>query len=220
MVATRSLIAFAVILTSAGSARGQAMRKADMPKPMRTILGIEVSRDSLGSVQRKLGPSTLWHTGDAGESETHRCYRVGTGPSATTVRFSSSGEMGGAGQEVEDIQLWRGMGPASDAAKCAPLSNVATVQTPGGLGLGMSRPEIERLLGRPTHVAGATIQYAWDTEQPLPVSDPKYAEWNARREECFGGKAPYSYVGARIRIEIGPRGATSMLISRGDNGMC
>jgi hypothetical protein len=220
MVATRSLIALAAIFTSAGSARGQTnARKADMPIPMRTILGIEVSRDSLGSVQRKLGPSTLWHTGDAGESEMHRCYRMGTGPSAVTVRFSS-GEMGGQGQEVEDIQVWRGMGPTKDAAKCAPLSNAAAVQTLGGLSLGMSRPEIERLLGRPTRVAAGTIEYTWETEQPLPANDPMYAEWNARRTECFGGKAPFSYVGARIHIVIGPRGATSMLISRGDNAMC
>lgn len=192
----------------------------DMPVSMRTILGIEVSRDSLGSVQRKLGPSTAWHTGDAGESATHRCYRVGTGPSATTVRFSSSGEMGGAGQEVEDIQVWRGMGPVRDAARCAPLPNVATVQTAGGLRLGMSPPDIVRLLGRPTRVAGGTIEYSWAAEQPLPVTDPTYAEWNARRTECFGGKAPFTYVGATIRIVIGPRGATSMLISRSDNAMC
>jgi len=221
MVAIRSLIALAAMVTSAGSARGQTnARKADMPIPMRTILGIEVSRDSLGSVQRKLGRSTLWHTGDAGESATHRCYRMGTGPSATTVRFSSSGEMGGPGQEVEDIQVWRGTGPAKDAAKCAPLSNTAAVQTAGGLSLGMGRPEIERLLGRPTRVAAETIEYTWETEQPLPVTDPMYAEWNARRAECFGGKAPFSYVGARMQIVIGPRGATSMLISRGDNAMC
>ena len=217
MVAARSLIALTAICTSAGWARAQASaRKADMPIPMRTILGIEVSRDSLGSVEQKLGSSTLWHTGDASESASHRCYRIGTGPSVTTVRFSSSGEMGGAGQEVEDIQLWRGTGPATDAARCAPLSNVGAVQTPGGLGLGMSRPEIERLLGRPTRVATDTIEYTWGTEQLLPT----YAYWNARREECFGGKAPFTNVGANIRIVVGPGGATSMLISRSDNSMC
>ena len=191
-----------------------------MPIPMRTILGIEVSRDSLGSVEQKLGPSPRWHIGDASESVSHRCYRIGTGTSATTVRFSSSGEMGGVGQEVEDIQLWRGTGPAKDVVRCALLSNAVAVRTPGGLGLGMSRPEIERLLGRPTRVAADTIEYTWSTEQLLPVDDPAYAEWNARREECFGGKAPFMNVGASILIVIGPAGATSILISRSDNTMC
>jgi hypothetical protein len=206
--------------TTNGMAAQAGSQTGDMPANMRTVLAVEVNRDNLASVQRTLGPVAMWHTGDAAESEYHWCYRVGAGDQATTIRFGSSGEFGGPDHTVQHIRIWRGVGPADDTGRCSPLNVTARIQTPGGLRLGIDRRVAEQLLGRPTRVAGATIEYEWATEQLLAPTNPNYTMWNARRAECFDGKAPFTYVGGFIRIVFDAHGASEVLISRSNNGIC
>jgi hypothetical protein len=192
----------------------------DIPRAHRGILGVQLDRDSLLSVQRRLGPAEDWLTGDAGDAHVWWCYRVPQDAGMALVLMSSDGEMGGVGHEVDRIQLSRLAGADTLGARCLGLSGTRPLATPGGLRLGMSRTAITHLLGVPLLARGDSILYAWQSEQRLPRTDPNYARWNARRNQCFGGKAPFTSVGADIVIRFDQMGASEIRLSRSDAATC
>jgi hypothetical protein len=172
----------------ASSAQTASRLHEDMPASMRGLLGIELNRDSLASSQHELGPVKEWVTGDAGDAEDWWCYRSSSGADSAIVLFSSSGEMGGPGHEIDEIRLMRAAVADSIAAHCAPSPSDRNAATSGGLKLGLSRTAVIELLGSPANQGGDTMSYGWDVRRSMSPSESSFALWNARREECFGGK--------------------------------
>jgi hypothetical protein len=192
----------------------------DMPPNMRSVLGVRLNDDSLASTKARLGKVGEWHTGDAGESTWWWCYRVGTGSRGSAVVFSSDAEMGGDGRELDRIRVTFAERIGVDLGRCAGVTDTAAVRTPGGLQLGLSAAAVQGLLGAPLLARGDSLVYAWETEQPILPSHPAYAAWNARRTECFGGRAPYTSVSAEIVVRLDQRGVYEFVLSRGDNATC
>ena len=188
----------------------------EMPAAMRAVLGIQLSRDSLASTKARLGPTTEWHTGDAGESTWWWCYRVGE----TAVIFSSDSEMGGSGHEVDHIRVTHTSRVGPDLARCALAHDSTPVQTAGGLRLSLDTTTVRRLLGTPLHARGDSVLYAWTSEQPIPPTHPAYAAWNARRTECFDGKAPFTHVYAEIIVRFDRGVVSEFVLARSDNATC
>jgi hypothetical protein len=181
---------------------------------------VRLNDDSLASAKQRLGPAREWHTGDAGESEWWWCYRAGAGAAATVLLLSSGGEMGGKGHELDEIRLSRAARSDTLGSRCGAIPPGTEIATQGGLHLGLDRAAVERLLGRPLVARGDSIVYRWTTEQPLLPTDPTYADWNARRAECFDGKAPFVWIGSGIIVRFDRRGASEIDLWRSDQSIC
>jgi hypothetical protein len=216
---TLALLMLCAAAATSGAQRADP-RRGDIPTAHRGFLGVRLSDDSLASVKRRLGPTREWHTGDAGESEWWWCYRAGTGPDATVLLLSSGGEMGGRGHQLEEARLSRATRPDTLGSRCGVIRNGTAIATPGGLQLGLDRAAVVRLLGQPLAAGGDSMVYRWATEQLLSPTDPTYADWNARRTECFDGRAPFVNVGSGVTVRFDRRGASEIHLWRFDQSIC
>ena len=201
------------------TAQSPAPLHGDLPTAMRGVLGIEVSRDSLASVVARLGPATAWRTGDGAEATVSWCYRMGSTADSPLLLISSNSEMGGAGHIVEDILLSR---PRSDTlgARCGMLPRGRSPETTGGLRLGLAPDAVVRLLGAPLLQSGDSIVYRWETELPLDPHSSAYAHWNTRRQECFGGRAPFITPTSSVVVHFDSLGASQILLERYAEAIC
>jgi hypothetical protein len=206
-------IAGCACVSTAASAQSTAQQD-DLPPSMRRVWGIVLNRDSLASTFRKLGRTQTWRTGDAGEARVWWCYEA-AGSSSASVIISSDGEMGGAHHDVDQIDVMRA--PYHEAQhRCRTVRTGQAPETVGGLRLGLSRTAVMRLLNRPAGTDADSMWYRWDTERTLTPRDRNYRYWT-RRAECFGGRAPFTEVGASIVVRFTHDRVGSYTISRGES---
>jgi hypothetical protein len=214
------LLIVSSVLARHADAQTPPARHGDIPLSMRGFLGIELNRDSLASVVARLGPAKEWRTGDASGAEVWRCYRTGNDSEHAVLLISSGGEMGGSGSQVDEIRLSRSPRADSLIGRCGKAASSPGLATPGGLGLGISRATVVHLLGIPLVQGADSITYEWAGQEVLPTTDPNYSYWNARRKECFGGKAPYIDVASGVVVRFDQRGVVEIHLSRYDESMC
>jgi hypothetical protein len=212
-------IGFAALPANAQS-QSPAPRPGDLPVALRRVLGVELNRDSLASVQQRLGPAHEWTTGDGGNAQVWWCFRTGVDSDAAVLLISSSDEMGGPGHEVDEIRLTRSARADPLGARCAPAVSTRGVRPSSGLRLGLDRRAIVQLLGAPLVQAGDSVAYAWETTEPLPPTSPIYARWNARRKECFGGKPPFVGISSGAVVRFDRLGASDIFLYRYDESIC
>jgi hypothetical protein len=123
-----------VLLALACSGAGQVS-----PRPVSAI-GLVLGQHTLDDVVATLGPARIVHTGDAGESESSVCYRTSNGEA---LAFASTSEMAVPWLQLTAIRL----GKLSQLqGGCSPLKQ-PPVRFSNGIGLGMTRREIEAALG-------------------------------------------------------------------------
>src|SRR4051812_27682814 len=103
--------AICLLAAFAAGANGQAQispaRAGDLPIRMRSLHGVRLNRDSLLSSQKRLGATENWGTGQGDDARTWWCYRFTGGPRPALLLFSSDGEMGGPGREIDEMELTR-----------------------------------------------------------------------------------------------------------------
>ena len=130
-----------------------------------TLLGISLGRANLASVRKKLGPAKIWSSGDAAAAEHKVCYTT-HGPRQIVTVFASNSEMAGPPENtVTEIRVVQGAKYPS-LSKCWPTSaSTGDVRTQSGLSLGLSEQDVRKILGTPTRVAGAKLDYLRDFEQ-------------------------------------------------------
>jgi hypothetical protein len=187
----------------------------DLPTSMRSVLGLELNRDSLASIVSRLGEATVWSDGTGHDSIVKWCYRVGD----AVIEFGSEPEFGGAGRRLHEITLRRGPSRPADRERCTAVRR-RELRTPAGVGLGSRIADFERVLGDPTRDSGESVEWEFSTTEPLAPSAPEYAHWNARRIECFDGKAPYVNVGVLVRVSFASNVAREVLLSRFNDAIC
>ena len=194
-------------------------RQRDMPTSMRGFLGIQLIRDSLPSVEARLGSTEGWHTGDASTGRFWWCYRTSTDSSGAVLLISSDGEMGGEESTVDDIRLIRAGRADSLAQRCARIV-ADRPSNPGGLHLGLTRAQVVHLLGQPSAQDPDSIGYRWVARRFLSPKEPDYEYWNERREACFGGERPYVDISSAIVLRFDALGAYEIQLSRNDPVVC
>jgi hypothetical protein len=112
----------------------------------RTIQGLLVDASTVDAAQGVFGPASLREEGDASEHTEWRCWRAANGDG--TVVYVDRGEVGG-GLRV----LGREMA-FPERSKCAKSSNVHRgIATKSGLHLGLTRAQVEDLVGPSTKSA-------------------------------------------------------------------
>ncbi len=189
----------------------------DLPSSMRGVLGVRLDKDSLASVRARLGPTTEWETGDAGDAMVWWCYRVGHGRAAAIVTFGSDGEMGGEGHKVQRIIVVRADSAGPDSSRCSTSRIARPPATQGGLRLDLSPSQVRALFGAVPRRQSHSLRYSWDFEQPLSRRHPMYAYWNTHRAECCEGRAPFYRISASLTVRFDRRGAYQFVLERYDD---
>jgi hypothetical protein len=198
-----------------------APRALDLPRPFRSLAGIELNRDSALSLGAKLGTAPTKRVGSGHDTYLSWCYLAVTGASATTLAFmSDDSDMGTHGHAVNVIRL-RSSQP-DQPSNCTELPARRSLSTPGGLQLGLTRTDIERLLGTPTRLSGDSLVYDFVSKEFMKPSSPEYKTWNTPkyRKECFGGGLPYADVGATVTVLLRDGHVIELRLERYDQSTC
>jgi hypothetical protein len=122
------------------------------------ILGISVWRGSdrwLRSIVRKLGTATILERGDASVGRAQVCYRSATPSERVKLVFEQS-------ECAEGIYLFVDGKPFVGSDRCVPTMLVdRQLKTPTGLGIGLSRAQVLKILGRPSCRNTDSFVYAY-----------------------------------------------------------
>jgi hypothetical protein len=121
------------------------------------ILGLSLKTLDFDKVAVKLGKATLVERGHASYSRSQLCYFSGSGSDRIHLIFEG-GEGGSS-----TVYIFRG-GPNWKGSKlCVKSNRVSSDLTTGtGLRLGLSRAEVEAILGKPDSAGGNRIAYCRD----------------------------------------------------------
>jgi hypothetical protein len=131
------------------------------------ILGVELERETLSEIQRRLGYAQIQRNGgDAAAGAYGMCY---VGRDGTRLYFFSDAEMGGSKHFVDCWQLLapgakpdyaRELGGGTFDPTCRRSDRVTrATASKGGLRLGMTTREVTRLLGTPKNRGDGFDQY-------------------------------------------------------------
>lgn len=128
-------------------------------------------------IQKVMGPgedsSPAW---PLAEGFPGRCYVSGKSGDATALLF-----IWGTNGRAQSIGVFESRAQLAPTVACAPSSHVnARLRTPEGLRLGMTRAEVESLIGAPSESAANRIGYA--RRFTLPATDKLLRELGRRRE--------------------------------------
>jgi hypothetical protein len=196
-------------------------RVTDLPRAFRSVASIELNRDSALSVRAKLGTAPTRRVGSGHDTYLAWCYLVVAGGSTKTLELmSDDSDTGTRGHAVNVIRL-RSIRP-DEPRNCTHLPVRRPLSTPGGLQLGLTRTDIERLLGRPTRLFRDSSIYDFVSKELMKPSSAEYKAWNTPkyRKECFGGGPPYADVGATVAVLFRDGHAIDIRLERYDQSTC
>jgi hypothetical protein len=215
-------IAALFVLCLPGAAlMGEAYR--DVPPAMRTVWGVTLNRDNASTLQAKLGPASSWKSGDGHDREVNWCFRAGSGATAATLHIASDdGEMGTETHEINVLHLLRGTFTTLEGHPCTRTLAAPVLGAVGPVTLGSTREDIERRLGSSDRHSADSLVYEIHAEEPVDPADPAFARWNTPvlRKKCFGGNAPFTYVGGQIVVKFANARVSEIRVERYNNAIC
>jgi len=113
-----------------------------------TILGIALAerKEWLQGIEKKLGPATIVTRGDGASSREQLCYRSSDQTERVVLIFEHD-EVFYSYLLFSGGQKWKG------EEYCAPSERISeTLSARGGLRLGLTESEVDRIFGTPTRV--------------------------------------------------------------------
>lgn len=160
-----------------------------------SALGLVLGRHTLENVVAVVGPARQVHTGDAGESESSVCYRTSSGE---VLAFASNSEMAVPPLQLTAIRL----GKVSQLqGACSPLTG-PPVRFSNGIGLGMTRRQIEAALGDALQQGPVYLEQHKCVAVPFKKGTEEYDRW-ANAPLCFeAGEAPHSNVCVSLAVQL------------------
>lgn len=161
-----------------------------LPVERVTLGGIELSlgETTFKEIAEHLGPASVAHMGDAGESRYQACYRS---PASPRVAYYLESDEMGAGERITQFEaIAAGSATAAEdsvfAGHCGTLTASMPVRTDRGIELGLSRPEVERHLGsRGRDSSGVVIYSASETRR---AKDFRATAWSVLRLRYHAGR--------------------------------
>ena len=158
------------------------------------LLGFSLGKDSLDDVRRALGPSETKRCSQEESSPVEICYRC-PGPDEATVVFSSG--FSGAWRVLDGFKI---IAPeeASSCHRSCPVVGIpaAGIETMAGLRLGLTRREVEHLLGTPNSVTNDRLSYQWSFRQRMTEEEL------GRQSEAFGSPVTDPYFDVLDTVEL------------------
>jgi hypothetical protein len=118
------------------------------------ILGLSLDTVDFDAVVAKLGKASVVDRGDGSTGRSQICYASIAGSEQIHLVFESSEG------ETSTFYLFRGGADWIGSSRCAKSNKVtASLSTETGLGLGLSRLQVEAILGKPDSAKGDRIAY-------------------------------------------------------------
>jgi hypothetical protein len=129
-----------------------------------TVLGFIVGSAHLSDVQKKF-KGLMSHTGDAGTSAYDLCY---AGEDGLTMKFESSGEMGGPDHVITYAKVAIDL---KDKSNCQPTKIRKDDIKINGIKIGMSSEQVIKLLGIPSKNIKDVLLYFFDATKKVKGMD-------------------------------------------------
>lgn len=144
------------------------------------ILGLSLETLDFDKVAAKLGKASVVERGDASYSRSQVCYVSGAGPDRINLIFESGEGLSST------VYIFRGGPDWKGSNLCVKSNRVSSGLTTGtGLRLGLSRAQVEAILGKPDSVESNRVAYCREfqreatkeefersrREYPAPLSD-------------------------------------------------
>jgi len=124
-----------------------------------TIAGVSLEKDQIEQVEAKLGKTRTVQRGDASGGREQICYTSANGPEKIHLIFEY-------GEVESTFYLFAGGADWKGGRFCAPSDGVSNaLSTASGLKLGLSREQVESILGKPDKAAGNKLVYFRETEK-------------------------------------------------------
>ena len=151
-----------------------------------TFLGVVAgSPQTLNDVKKLLGETSMWHTGDAGTSESKVCYRLEIEAELVIVVFASNSEMSSPKGQVTNIRVYGKEAPFAAKKRCALMKGFANeLRTLDGLHLGVTKAEIAEVLWQQPLLKNNSVYYDYWEKKYMQKSDPYFERWVGKKE-CF-----------------------------------
>jgi hypothetical protein len=116
--------------------------KDELPKSNFTVAGVALGDGGFEAITAKLGSATVVERGDGASGRSQICY-ASAKDSSVFLAFEF-------GEDESLFYLFRGAHPWSGRKYCAPSKLVSNeLSTASGLKLGLTRKEVEAILGQP-----------------------------------------------------------------------
>ena len=121
------------------------------------IAGVTLGQGSSDAIVSSLGAVTTVERGDASTGRTQFCYSSAQSNVRLVFEF---------GEDESVVYLFAGGQPWNGDKQCAVSNKLSrAVSTASGLKLGLSRAEVENILGKPDLSTGDSLVYSRDFEQ-------------------------------------------------------
>ena len=160
--------ALTIFFVTLHAAHGQAPLKPDA-SPHLSLVGFTLEKNTLVDVENKLGASPPGSCSSEIEASKEICF-VTDGPDKTKV-FFESGPSGGW-SKLDGIRVASGNMTAACHLQCTLTPALGRdIHTPGGLKLELTRPQLIKLLGTPTKVAGNRLTFEWWSKRPMSKAE-------------------------------------------------
>jgi hypothetical protein len=144
-------------------------------------LGFQLGSMNLAAVRQRLGPATMRHTGDAGESEYSVCYEA---PRSGVHIVFMSGELGGSDHELLGFNMKAvGAVRSEHCLSLAPDVEKSLTFTIGRLQLGIAPEAFRRVVGKASAREEGVLVAEFDYQDPMPPSQAREARRLGRSSE-------------------------------------
>jgi hypothetical protein len=143
---------------------------------------------NFGEARKLLGPAGLQRVGHGHDAVPFICYLGGDAKDAFTLVLETDDEMGGPEQNILRIRVVRRGYEARLERRCSPLRVRAKLPTTDrGIHLGMTRQEIEKVLGRRGRDSSGVLIYE-RTETRKGSTCPTYDAVSRLALQFAGGR--------------------------------
>lgn len=130
-----------------------------------TIAGVSLEKDDPKQVESKLGRVKSVERGDASTGREQLCYASSKGSENLYLIFEY-------GEVDATFYLFAGGRSWTGREYCASTAKVSkALSTPSGLKLGLTRKQVEAILGKPDFAADGRIVYSRETERKTTVDE-------------------------------------------------
>jgi hypothetical protein len=148
-----------------------------------TIMGFRLGKSTIAGVQARLGASTVGRCPDLEGAYYEICY-VSPGSDKTTAVFEAS--VSGGGTRVDGFRVIAGSRNTNCRLQCTNSRVIrSTIETAGGLKLGLNRAEVLNLLGTPQQTTDDKLSFQWQSKVRVSQESAKngqkpdnYSYWN------------------------------------------
>lgn len=193
-ISARLIVSAAFIIAVGTFLRSRAQ---DTPKPnvtsQRSLLDFTLQNNTLADVQDRLGTANIGQCSQEVEPVAYICYT--SKRDETNILFQSDGFS--SPRKLSGFTVAAANGSVPCRLRCIRSAAFGSdVQTHGGLRLGLTKAELEVLLGPPSQESGNRLTFQWRSKKPMTQEEID------RAAQTFKAPAPRAYFDVHDTVKV------------------